>query len=79
MNFVYLGTRIEGTWVMTELKINGMDSTSLLTVDSLKIFTKYVFGPLGGGSKGSITRMETYNHSDTLDFYLEYNFIGLPI
>jgi hypothetical protein len=43
MKFISLKKRIEGTWVINKIVIDGIDSSQLLSVDSLDIYNRYTF------------------------------------
>lgn len=66
MRFVNLGKRIEGEWSIQKILIDGADSTSIIYVDSLQIFSTYIFSHYSRNyGKGSL---EVRTHNDVYQF-----------
>ena len=89
MKLVSIKKRISGTWDIQQILIDGIDSTQLIYIDSLKIFSKYSFSNFNSPDRDhhNQLKVETYNSSfkyDRLNFYLgpgpymEFQLKGYP-
>ena len=80
MKLVSIKKRLSGTWDIKQILINGVDSTQLIYIDSLKIFSKYSFSSFNGPDSDhrQVLKIETYNSYlkyDRLNFYIGHGHI----
>ena len=74
MRFVNLGKRIEGEWSINKILIDGADSTSIIYVDSLQIFSTYIFSNYSHTYSSGSLKAKTYNGLYFYE-YLEFKLV----
>lgn len=65
MKFVSLKKRISGEWKISKILINGADSTSIIDVDSLQIFSTYIFTSYSNNHRDGNLEVKTKNRNHT--------------